>query len=47
SQKTDYVVAGTEAGTKLSKALELNVTVLDEQQFLQLLSKNEMSSASG
>jgi DNA ligase (NAD+) len=47
SQKTDYVVAGAEAGTKLSKALELNVNVLDEQQFLQLLSTNEMSSASG
>ena len=46
SQKTDYVVAGAEAGTKLSKALELNVSVLDEQQFLQLLSTNEMSSAS-
>jgi DNA ligase (NAD+) len=47
SQKTDYVVAGAEAGTKLSKAQELNITVLDEQQFLQLLNKNEMSSASG
>ena len=45
SQKTDYVVAGAEAGTKLSKALELNVTVLNEQQFLQLLSTNEMPSA--
>lgn len=47
SQKTDYVVAGAEAGTKLSKAQELNITVLDEEQFLQLLNKNEMSSASG
>ena len=46
SQKTDYVVAGAEAGTKLSKAQELNVTVLDEQQFMQLLNKNEMPSAS-
>lgn len=46
SQKTDYVVAGIEAGTKLSKARELNVTVLDEQQFMQLLNKNEIPSAS-
>ena len=47
SQKTDYVVAGTEAGTKLSKARELNVAVLDEQQFLKLLNNSEMSPASG
>ncbi|MCE9550614.1 MAG: NAD-dependent DNA ligase LigA [Betaproteobacteria bacterium] len=47
SQKTDYVVAGTEAGTKLSKAQELNVAVLDEQQFLKLLNNSEMSPASG
>jgi DNA ligase (NAD+) len=47
SQKTDYVVAGAEAGTKLSKARELNITLLDEQQFLQLLNENEMSSAAG
>ncbi len=45
SQKTDYVVAGAEAGTKLSKARELNIAVLDEQQFLQLLNKNKMPSA--
>ncbi len=37
SQKTDYLVAGEEAGTKLDKALKLNVAVLDEQQFLALL----------
>lgn len=33
SKKTDYVVAGTEAGAKLDKAQELGITVLDEDQF--------------
>lgn len=38
SAKTDYVIAGTEAGSKLDKAHDLGVTVLDEAQFLELLS---------
>ena len=37
SKKTSYVVAGSEAGTKLAKALELGVEVLDEQQLRELL----------
>lgn len=37
SKKTDYVVAGTEAGSKLAKAQELGVTILDESQFMELL----------
>ncbi|MFL5351273.1 NAD-dependent DNA ligase LigA [Archangium sp.] len=37
SRKTDMVVAGDDAGTKLKKAQELGVRILDEQAFLQLL----------
>jgi DNA ligase (NAD+) len=37
SKKTDYVVAGTDAGSKLAKAEELGVTVLTEDQFLELI----------
>ncbi|MBV9647904.1 MAG: NAD-dependent DNA ligase LigA, partial [Candidatus Eremiobacteraeota bacterium] len=37
SKKTDYVVAGTEAGTKLTKAQSLGVPILDEAALLKLI----------
>ena len=38
SKKTDYVVAGADAGSKLEKAQELGVAVLDESGFLGIVS---------
>jgi len=37
SAKTDYVVAGPGAGSKLEKAQKLKVTILDEKEFMKLL----------
>lgn len=39
SKKTDYVIAGSDAGSKLNKALELGVTTLSEKEFLKMLGK--------
>jgi len=38
SKKTDYVVAGSDAGSKLTKAEELGILVIDEAAMLKLLS---------
>ena len=41
SKKTDYVVAGAEAGSKLEKAQALGVAVIDEAGMLEMLAKME------
>ena len=39
SKKTSYVLAGDEAGSKLTKAKELGVSIIDEAAFLKMLKK--------
>ena len=42
SKKTDFVLAGEEAGSKLTKAQELGVKILDEAEFLKMLAAIEL-----
>ncbi|MEO8401658.1 MAG: NAD-dependent DNA ligase LigA [Gammaproteobacteria bacterium] len=42
SAKTSYVVAGEEAGSKLTKAKDLGVAILDEKKFLEFLAELKM-----
>jgi len=37
SKKTDYVLAGEEAGSKLTKAQSLGITIISEEEFLQMV----------
>jgi DNA ligase (NAD+) len=37
SQETDFVVAGEEAGSKLDKATQLGIKVINEQEFVHML----------
>lgn len=39
SKKTDYVLAGEEAGSKLEKAEKLNIKIIDESEFLKMISQ--------
>ena len=39
SRKTDYVLAGESAGSKLDKARELGIEIIDEQQFMKMIGK--------
>ena len=41
SKKTSYVLAGTNAGSKLTKAQELGINVITEKEFFELIKKRD------
>jgi DNA ligase (NAD+) len=42
SKRTDYVVAGEEAGSKLDNAVRLGVKIIDEAAFMELVKKRKL-----
>ena len=46
SKKTDFVIAGVEAGSKLDKAVELRVAVIDEAQLIEMLADHSRQEKS-
>ena len=42
SKKTDLVIAGEAAGSKYTKAVSLEIPIWDEQQFVDVLKKEEL-----
>jgi DNA ligase (NAD+) len=41
SQNTSFLIAGKDAGSKLDKAQELNIKIINEDEFLKLIDKNK------
>ncbi|MHC5077344.1 MAG: BRCT domain-containing protein, partial [Planctomycetota bacterium] len=39
SKKTDFILAGENPGSKLQKAQDLGVTIIDEKQFMDMIEK--------
>ena len=45
SRKTDYVLAGSDPGSKYDRAVELGIEILDESQFAGMLQANKENDA--
>lgn len=43
SKKTDFIIAGEKAGSKLTKAKELNITILSEEELIKYLEEDEIN----